>query len=208
MSEVVGAGWYPDSTSGHEFRYWDGQVWTNQVSDNGVVSEFSPAVAPAQNGSAAFDGGQPAAGSPTTSSKLRSRLTFVLVGAGAILLGALLPWASQNNGFTTTTISGTSTGGGGISIFLALVIAAIAGMTLSRGFGRGSVIATLLLGCLELVVVIGNFADLANTMDEELQQGLPEGTGTSPGAGLVIALIGAGIVVVASLLALRAAKRP
>jgi hypothetical protein len=32
------AGWNPDPTGRHEYRYWDGSVWTDDVSDNGVAS--------------------------------------------------------------------------------------------------------------------------------------------------------------------------
>ena len=28
--------WYPDPGRQHQYRYWDGQVWTDHVSDNGV----------------------------------------------------------------------------------------------------------------------------------------------------------------------------
>lgn len=32
------AGWHPDPGGAHEYRYWDGAVWTDQVSDAGVVT--------------------------------------------------------------------------------------------------------------------------------------------------------------------------
>ena len=31
------ANWYPDPTSRHQLRYWDGRAWTDHVSDNGVA---------------------------------------------------------------------------------------------------------------------------------------------------------------------------
>ncbi len=31
------AGWFPDPSTRHELRYWDGTVWTSHVSDRGVV---------------------------------------------------------------------------------------------------------------------------------------------------------------------------
>ena len=30
------ANWYPDPTGRHEHRYWDGNAWTDHVSDRGV----------------------------------------------------------------------------------------------------------------------------------------------------------------------------
>lgn len=32
------AGWYDDPDGSHEHRYWDGTVWTDQVSNQGVTS--------------------------------------------------------------------------------------------------------------------------------------------------------------------------
>ncbi len=42
------AGWKPDPNKQHEWRYWDGVSWTDQVSDAGEVSTspYSPSVVP------------------------------------------------------------------------------------------------------------------------------------------------------------------
>jgi hypothetical protein len=34
------AGWYPDPLGGHPLRYWDGQHWTDHVSDGGPTTGF------------------------------------------------------------------------------------------------------------------------------------------------------------------------
>ncbi len=34
----VPAGWHPDPTGRHEFRYWDSSAWTEHVSDSGAPS--------------------------------------------------------------------------------------------------------------------------------------------------------------------------
>ena len=34
--------WAADPTARHQYRYWDGNDWTDQVSDNGVVSSDPP----------------------------------------------------------------------------------------------------------------------------------------------------------------------
>jgi hypothetical protein len=41
-----GAGWQPDPDGRHEYRYWDGTAWTDQVSDGGMVSTDPPGPAP------------------------------------------------------------------------------------------------------------------------------------------------------------------
>ena len=43
-----GAGWQPDPHGRHEYRYWDGTAWTDQVSDGGVVSTDPPGDAPTE----------------------------------------------------------------------------------------------------------------------------------------------------------------
>ena len=32
------AGWHPDPLGSHEYRFWNGSVWTDQVATNGVVT--------------------------------------------------------------------------------------------------------------------------------------------------------------------------
>jgi hypothetical protein len=43
------AGWNPDPTGRHEYRYWDGSTWTDDVSDSGVTS-VDPIAGPAPRG--------------------------------------------------------------------------------------------------------------------------------------------------------------
>jgi hypothetical protein len=40
--------WYPDPGRRHQYRYWDGQVWTDHVSDNGVAT-VDPLPPPPEN---------------------------------------------------------------------------------------------------------------------------------------------------------------
>lgn len=71
-------GWHPDPTGRHEYRYWEGGVWTDDVSDGGATSvdpvdgaaapaapaeptqQYMPQPPPAQHGPQS--GGFPAAG--------------------------------------------------------------------------------------------------------------------------------------------------
>jgi uncharacterized RDD family membrane protein YckC len=41
--------WHPDPTGRHHYRWWDGQEWTDQVADFGVVG-VDPVLAPAPTG--------------------------------------------------------------------------------------------------------------------------------------------------------------
>ncbi len=57
------AGWQPDPSGRHDYRYWDGAAWTDDVSDNGQTS-----VDPMGGAGAQAAGGAPTAGdTPTTS---------------------------------------------------------------------------------------------------------------------------------------------
>ncbi|GAA1746829.1 AIM24 family protein [Aeromicrobium alkaliterrae] len=55
------AGWHPDPEGRNEYRYWDGNVWTEHVSNGGTQS-VSPlgSAPPADSGAAAASGGFPA----------------------------------------------------------------------------------------------------------------------------------------------------
>lgn len=37
-TSVADAGWFPDPSGKHEYRYWDGAAWTRDVADRGVQS--------------------------------------------------------------------------------------------------------------------------------------------------------------------------
>jgi Protein of unknown function (DUF2510) len=43
----VPASWYPDPEGGHEYRYWDGQAWSDNVADAGQ-SSVAPLASPGQ----------------------------------------------------------------------------------------------------------------------------------------------------------------
>jgi hypothetical protein len=43
-SSFTAEGWYPDPTTRHELRYWNGTAWTEHVSDAGVAAVEAPSV--------------------------------------------------------------------------------------------------------------------------------------------------------------------
>lgn len=49
--------WYADPTGRHQYRYWDGSVWTDHVADSGQASTDPLDAAPAQERSAAGEPG-------------------------------------------------------------------------------------------------------------------------------------------------------
>lgn len=68
MSEQTGS-WQPDPFGRHQYRYWDGAEWTDQVADDGVTSVDPPVADPAgavtgEGESAAGEGAAPEAAAP------------------------------------------------------------------------------------------------------------------------------------------------
>jgi len=53
--------WQPDPEGRYEYRWWDGQRWTDQVSERGQVSRAPMVGAPAPGGAPSPPGGQPQA---------------------------------------------------------------------------------------------------------------------------------------------------
>ncbi|MEY2422740.1 MAG: molecular chaperone DnaK [Acidimicrobiaceae bacterium] len=76
------AGWQTDPTGRHEYRYWDGSAWTDDVSDSGVGSTD-----PMQPAATA----PPAAARPARSGTAKSRMPVIAaVVVVALLLGGFL----------------------------------------------------------------------------------------------------------------------
>lgn len=60
-------GWHPDPTARHEYRYWDGTRWTDDVSDGGVTSNDPlDGGAPTMGTDAKGDRGAPTMGTDAT----------------------------------------------------------------------------------------------------------------------------------------------
>jgi len=74
------AGWNPDPAGRHQYRYWDGATWTDQVSDVGQVTTDPLTAAP--SGPMAVQ----AAGTGGSSTGVR---TALLVGLGLVVVAAL-----------------------------------------------------------------------------------------------------------------------
>jgi uncharacterized protein YxjI len=84
------ANWYPDPTSRHELRYWDGAAWTDHVSNRGVT------------------GTDPVQGAPGRMDRLDSALTVGNEGDQAKIAQQLSDTSRRGAG-----IQGTVEGGGG-----------------------------------------------------------------------------------------------
>jgi uncharacterized RDD family membrane protein YckC len=94
--------WHPDPTGRHQYRWWDGQQWTDQVADHGVMG-VDPVLSAAPVGAASAGAASAAASTPPASVAAPAYVavptpyvgTGPVVGAERVPAGIPLsnPWA-------------------------------------------------------------------------------------------------------------------
>lgn len=85
-----GAAWHPDPTGRHQLRYWDGQAWTDQVSDNGQQSTDGFAAAPPAT--VGYGYGQPAVPLSPKLKRLGAALLDGLLVIVTLFIGWVIWW--------------------------------------------------------------------------------------------------------------------
>jgi Tryptophan-associated transmembrane protein (Trp_oprn_chp) len=140
----------------------------------------------------------------------KRRGIVVAVGAGMMILGSYLPWATVTSGGSSDSIGGTDFNGGRIGIALGIAAAVIAVLYLRGNLRKKTNIATLSLGGLATLVYVLNWGNLKKSVGAADQTyasldhalGVKNTLSVSVGLGLVLALAGAVMVVVWRALAL------
>lgn len=229
MAEVrmTNPGWFPDPSRAHQFRFFS-TIWTDQVSDGGVVTTAAlgpppipsvptaypappaPPSAPwprADAGYAVHSPAGPATVGPPAAPRAKTGApVLVLVGGILMSAGTLFPWesVSTQSAFVTTSgdVKGTAEGAGPVVLAAGLIIAVLAVLVLAGTIGkRRTGIATLLVSAASLVFAFGNFAGISNDVDSA-----PDGVTANIGIGLILAIIGAIMALVASIGLVRSAR--
>lgn len=203
--DLTQPGWYPDIRNAAMSHYWSGTAWIARrvwTGTHWIDSTLPPPIAPAV----------PTA-TPKPESmgrKIANRAYLTLGGVAVAAIGCMMPWATQNYGFVTTTIDGTSTGGGQIDLVLALVVAGLSVLFFTGRTGVKSIVFSLVLAVLMVVICVANMVSVANVIDKEHAAAgralIETGTATRLGAGILIVFAGGLIVVVGLVLSLFGAR--
>ena len=192
-------GWYPDPTGRFPQRYWDGQRWTDNVSPPGgpVGHDSLPRLSVGSTTAQAST--SPCAASYGAGAvRDRTAVIVVLSGAGGLLLGSFLPWASVTTAFGRIDVEGTR-GDGVITLVLAIAIG-VMGVFLVRGSThRALLIVSLVAASLALLVCLIDIGNVSSVASEQTSDEVD----ASVGYGLYLAAAGAAAAVIGSIIALR-----
>jgi hypothetical protein len=190
--------WYADPTGRHQYRYWNGTEWTDQVADDQVTST-DPATMPS---------GDPVPGAPPApvapgpvpagATKRTARPVFgwiAVVGGVALAVGAFLDSVSASAGegvFGVTIDQSYMDGDGAIELVLGIGIVVL-GLVLALGvlprWGGWIVVGA---GALGAIIAVADIIDVQDKLDQLRAVG---GDG-SIGPALWVCLVGGVIATV------------
>ncbi len=211
MSMTSPPAWLADPTGRHQHRYWDGSLWTDHVSDHGVVSSDSPiAMAPpAPTGAAApWAPGTPApvaspSRAPLTTKAVAANV-IVVVGAAMLFLASFMKWLGVRVSIDTFSTSASKSAWTFWVCLLAVLIGAAAAapatVRLCRGpappwiaLTLGAVAFTMIV--IKLIVGAEVPADFNGLHLEKTRE-----------AGIYVGLLAAGLIAVGGILDLVASS--
>jgi hypothetical protein len=205
-------GWYPDPSGAHQLRYF-ATTWTDHVSNAGVVA-ISPLGQPAYGAAGLGPSGPPpgwptagaatyppygVVGIPTVGRVTTTGPVLVLVGGFLMAVGTLFPWETVSvpslYSGSLASVKGTSEGAGPVVLVAGLVAALLAVLLLARTTDRRKTgIVTLVIAAVSLVFMFGNWSGISKDIDKA-----PAGVDANIGIGLIFAVIGGILAVVASI---------
>lgn len=222
-ADAVAPGWHSDPMGQHDWRYWDGAIWTEHVSDVGRTPQPAP-VAPSSTPHAVLPSVSlpsvtlpsvtlPSVSLPSVvaglskaaSGRARTSAVVALVGGVLMALGAILPWEVVTvNGAIAESVKGLSEGAGGLTLGAGLLVGLLAVLFLNGTLGRGSAIAMVSITAVALVFVMGNFMAISNDIDQAAGAGVDGfvAVDATLGMGIVLAILGGLVAIAASIMVL------
>lgn len=213
-ADTVAPGWHSDPLGQHDWRYWDGAVWTEHVSDAGRTPQPAP-VAPSSTPYAVL----PSVSLPSVvaglsnaaTGRARTSAVVALVGGVLMALGAILPWEVVTmNGAIVESVKGLSEGAGGLTLGAGLVVGLLAVLFLNGTLGRRSAVATISISAVALVFVMGNFMAISNDIDQAAGAGVDGfvAVDATLGMGIILAILGGLVAIAASVMVLLSKDAP
>ena len=204
------AGWYRDPSNRYEHRWWDGTAWTPHVMTLGVQSvDHGDQPAP--------DVPEDAVESPEPTTEVEGEIAVeveprvsqwpgavwctALLGAGLLVVGAVLPWAEASSDQASFSSMGID-GNGGATLAAALAIALLCAIGRRRMSTAG-----LMTGVAAVAGAIGvhDALDISEKADQLVQRAPTVSAGV--GIGVWVTLAGAAIALVGGLIAFVVAAR-
>jgi hypothetical protein len=207
MTQPV-AGWYRDPSKRHDHRWWDGTAWTPHVMTLGLASVDYGDEPASDLAEGAVEPPEPTADvevevevEPSASRWPAAVWCTALLGAGLLVVGAVLPWAEASSDQASFSSMGID-GNGGATLAAALAIALLCAIGRRRKLAAG-----LMIGVAALAGAIGahDALDISDKADRLMQQ-VPT-VSASVGIGVWVTLAGAAIALAGGLIAFVAAAR-
>ncbi len=178
------ASWHPDPTGRHQYRYWNGAEWTDQVADDQVTATDAPIMpgsgtAPATGPAAAAptvpaaQPGAPAAAPAAAPAPKRrgnpAGAWIAVVGALALAVGAFLDAVTANLGTSGLSVEVSKNyidGDGPLELGIGIVIGIVALLVVFGVLPRWGGWLIFGLGALGAVVAVADIFDVKDTIDQ------------------------------------------
>ncbi len=174
--------WYADPTGRHQYRYWNGTEWTDQVADDQVTATDAPTMpasgtAPASNPGVAAPSApaaQPGAPAPAPGVLPKRRgnpvgAWIAVVGALALGVGAFLDAVTANLGSSSLSVEVSKSyidGDGPLELGIAIVIGIVAVLVAVGVLPRWGGWLICGLGALGALVAVADILDVKDTIDQ------------------------------------------
>ncbi len=196
------AGWYRDPAARFDFRYWNGDAWTDAVQRDGVRAIDGDARAP-EPVAVAVEDAVATERARTRSARWPLPVLVVVIG-GAVLLavGALLPWAEAKSTLASFSERGLD-GLGAVSLLAGILV--VLAIALMQPTPRAAACVTA-LGTLALGVGVYEAIDTSRKADDLVARS-PAGVTAGVGVGVWVTIGAAVIVLVGGAMAFVVARR-